>query len=109
MKTILLAFGLMLSLQSISQIDSTYDKTAGDQLIKFSKVLYTGVGIAALGAGIMYMSGQTPNSETVLLGGIVVTAIGSGVMLFSFSYLGSAGRLMNLQVKNEGLTVSYRF
>ena len=83
--------------------------TAGDKLIRFTRVYYSGFAIEIVG-GILIGVAQTATHEEnlknglTIAGGVLVLA-GGIVQLVSFSSIGKAGRLMNEQQKRVSLNI----
>ena len=66
----------------------------GDELIKFGKMYYTGLGIAVGGYVLMIASAVTYNEEFIILGALA-SAGGYITMLASHTHIMKAGRMMN--------------
>ncbi len=93
-------------------------QTAGDELLKAKKHLYTGTAIAAAGIGFQFMAVQQDptlkDSKPMVYLGYIAEAIGAVVILESFSHIGKAGKALNkagiaLYIQPDKLTLTYRF
>lgn len=93
-------------------------QSAGDELLKAKKHLYTGTVIAAAGIGFQFMATmQDPtykDSKPMVYLGYVCEVVGAVVILESFSHIGKAGRALNkagvaLYVQPSKLTLCYKF
>ena len=66
----------------------------GDELIKFSRMYYGGLGVMGFGYGIMIASAINGNDGLILLGALTSTA-GLIAMIASHHHIAKAGRMMN--------------
>ncbi len=110
MKTILLVMGLVLSLQCLSQNDSTYQAAAGKHLVDFRQAFYIGLTTSLIGSGLMILSGQADDGTNLLYAGGVIGTLGAAITLYGFTYIGKAGKsLMRVNLNSSGIALCYRF
>jgi hypothetical protein len=99
------------TIKNINGYSASILNIAGDELIKSSKVYYTGFAITIVGVGITALgaSKSSADSNAMVYVGGGIAFVGVIISVIAFSHIGKAGRMLNAISTKDGIGISLNF